>query len=443
MMTKEGRHVPSNKISEEKLDLVRKHILSIPSYESHYCREKSGDRRFIPSYYTLTRMYEEYKLVIAPEPPVSRKIYESVFHKMNISIKRYSKDTCQNCDKLRSMIANEKNESKKQNLKVELEKHQEDAEKAYSAKKADKEKGLADKSKAVYTFDMQQCLPTPDINTSIAFYKRQLWTYNLTMHECARSETVCYMWHEVISGRGANQVASCLYKELISLPSEIKNVILYSDTCGGQNKNSHVAVMFMILMQHSSLSVIDHKFLIPGHTRMECDTDHSIIEKKKKKYEHPVEHPRDWFNLVRVSGRKKPFKVVEMKKDDFLDFSSLLKSTFQVRKVNEDGQKFVWKNVKWIRYDKTFGKIYYKESHDKDEPFKTLRFLRRGIKSFSTQEILKFKYPNAISEEKKANLIELLPYIDEVFHDFYKNLPTEKNMKDFLPDLDDEDLEEI
>lgn len=68
-------------------------------------------------------MYEEYKSWITPENPVSRKKYESVFHSMNISIKPYTKDTCQQCDKLAMMIAHETNENKKLELKEEQKKN--------------------------------------------------------------------------------------------------------------------------------------------------------------------------------------------------------------------------------------------------------------------------------------------------------------------------------
>lgn len=130
-----GQHEPPNKISSEALDLVKNHILSIPTYESHYCRKKTGDKRFLPSFYTLCRLYEEYKTWVAPNQQVSRKIYESVFHKMNIGIKKYSKDTCQNCDRLNSLISNEKNLEKRESLKEELKTHQEEAENAYEAKR--------------------------------------------------------------------------------------------------------------------------------------------------------------------------------------------------------------------------------------------------------------------------------------------------------------------
>uniref|UniRef100_A0A6P7GSL1 Uncharacterized protein LOC114346224 isoform X2 n=1 Tax=Diabrotica virgifera virgifera TaxID=50390 RepID=A0A6P7GSL1_DIAVI len=201
---------------------------------------------------------------------------------MNISIKEYSKDTCQTCDKLHNTIVNEKKEEQKEKIRRELNRHQEEAEAADAAKRKDKIICQDDKTQRVFAFDLQQCLSTPSLNTSIAFYKRQLWTYTLTIHDCGNNKTTCCMWYETIFGRGANQIASCLYKELLEIPPQVKEISLYSDTCGGQNKNSHLIAIFMVLMVNSGLNTLDHKFLIPGHTRMECDSDHSITEKKEK-----------------------------------------------------------------------------------------------------------------------------------------------------------------
>jgi hypothetical protein len=43
-----GRHSPSIKISEERLSIAKKHILSIPTYESHYTR-RDTQKRYLPS----------------------------------------------------------------------------------------------------------------------------------------------------------------------------------------------------------------------------------------------------------------------------------------------------------------------------------------------------------------------------------------------------------
>ena len=42
-----------------------------------------------------------------------------------------------------------------------------------------------------------------------------------------------------------------------------------------------------------------------------------------------------------------------------------------------------------------------------------------------------------ISKEKKEDLIDLLPLVDPLFHDFYKALPDVNNVQDCDPDLEE------
>lgn len=92
------------------------------------------------------------------------------------------------------------------------------------------------------------------------------------------------MWHEAVAARGGNQIASCLFKYLSETSDNVRKITFYSDTCAGQNKNTFICIMFMLAMKNNAhFQEINHKFLVPGHTHMQCDGDHSIIEKKKNK----------------------------------------------------------------------------------------------------------------------------------------------------------------
>lgn len=169
-----GLAPPSNKTPDEDINLAKAHIASIPAYESHYCR-KDSSKQYLPHYYTLTRMYDEYKKWLSQEKkPVSKFKYQEIFHSMGIKIKNPSKDTCAKCDKFNMLLKTTKDVNKRQDIQGQLDVHQKEASDAYDAKRFDKNAAVEDSSKSIYTFDLQQCLPTPDLQTSIAFYKRQL-----------------------------------------------------------------------------------------------------------------------------------------------------------------------------------------------------------------------------------------------------------------------------
>jgi predicted nuclease of predicted toxin-antitoxin system len=133
------------------------------------------------------------------------------------------------------------------------------------------------------------------------------------------------------------------------LAPEVKEVIFYSDTCGGQNKNNIVTMMFLYLIKlHPTLEKISHKFLVSRHTHMECDSDHALIKKTKKKTQMKINHLYDLVQLIRTCKVQKPFQVVVLTLEDFFDFSSLKtkKGPYNIKKQDESGEKFLWQPVK-------------------------------------------------------------------------------------------------
>ncbi|KAJ8885139.1 hypothetical protein PR048_011335 [Dryococelus australis] len=112
------------------------------------------------------------------------------------------------------------------NNKTDFEEHQTSADDVYEKKREDHDKAKVNPSYQVFSFDLQQCLP-------------------------------------------------CLY---------VKHAMFYSDTCPGQNRNTYVAVMFSCaLHRNTNLQYINPKLMVPGHTHLECDYDHSATGKQKKK----------------------------------------------------------------------------------------------------------------------------------------------------------------
>nr|CAI5842515.1 unnamed protein product [Callosobruchus analis] len=94
----------------------------------------------------------------------------------------------------------------------------------------------------------------------------------------------CVLWHEAEGSLTANEFSSILCSFLESavipnLPNDNKIIILYSDGCTGQNRNSILANAFVNLCMLHEVTIIQ-KYLEKGHAQMEVDSMHSCIEKK-------------------------------------------------------------------------------------------------------------------------------------------------------------------
>ncbi|GFO12812.1 transmembrane and tpr repeat-containing protein 2 [Plakobranchus ocellatus] len=131
------------------------------------------------------------------------------------------------------------------------------------------------------------------------------------------------MWPESEGRRGPNEVASCLfdYMKERSLQS-VKEIHMFSNNCGGQDRNRYVAFALWFARNHLSLSKITHTFLEKGHTETENDSIHATIERATRRLE--VYTPDQWYTAVRAARvSKQPYKVKEMTAKDFVDFKSM------------------------------------------------------------------------------------------------------------------------
>lgn len=240
--------------------------------------------------------------------------------------------------------------------------------------------------------------------------------YNLTIRDCSSTESsICYMWYKVIGGRRSDQIASCLYSKLLKLPETVQHVTTYSDTYRRQNRNINMAVMFLYAMQKKpTLGTIDQTFLLPGHTRLECDSDHARIERCKKQISNDfkIMVPLGCFQFVRSLRGKSKFTVVDNGQEDFLAFSKFLVK----RTSDTDGKNVSWLKIKWLRHTKEFGIIQFKYTLDDEASYKTLdlrRGKRRGRPSLDMTVPRSYSGPLGINLKKEKDFLSMLNLIDK------------------------------
>lgn len=202
---------------------------------------------------------------------------------------------CARCDKFAMQIQKAGDET---SLQEELSKHHIEADLGYKSKSADKGLSKNDPSKITLTFDLQQCPPTPDVKNSVAFYKRQLWTFDLTIHVCNTGQAYCYVWQEAMAKRGGNGCFA-IFKTFTSYWPHVSDF-------------------------RTNLHGVWHQ--------------PQFNWKTKKKFNGQAEHPHDWANLIRQTGKRRPFIVKELERDNFYHFSGLLNGALINRKSDTDGK---------------------------------------------------------------------------------------------------------
>lgn len=275
-----GKFPPANKIPTEKINEVMEFISKFPSYQSHYSRKKT-ERKFLSPNLNLRIMFNLYKESV--EQPLSESMFRKVFNeKFNLSFHPLVTDSCKKCDGFNVKIAAASSEEDKRQLETERELHQRKADSARKGLQEDTLLAKSDPNVTCITFDLMKTLPTPVLSTGVCYYKRQLWTYCMGIHNVGTDDAYMYLWDETVASRGPQEVGSCLL-HYIKTNVRSKRLVMYSDQCGGQNRNIKMAVLCNYIVSSPDFTVteIHHKFLVSGHSYLPCDQDFGLIEKEK------------------------------------------------------------------------------------------------------------------------------------------------------------------
>ncbi|XP_033227429.1 uncharacterized protein LOC117179583 isoform X2 [Belonocnema kinseyi] len=392
----EKRYYEHGKIIEEQ-------ISKTPLCESHHYNILSSEK-YLPIGLTFETMYDLYKNQV--DDPLSFNIYLQVLALFNLKDKPKSLGNCKKCDTAMGT-----------NKITDIETlHTLDASNAEKRKSHDEKAALSINSLVVCSFGFQQSLPTPHSSDSKAFYKHPLWTFNFTIYQVSgldklERKPTCYMWDETQGKKTANEIASCVYDYLRNLPVEVKHVIFYSNSCCGECRSTTIArAILHVLANHKTLEIVEHKFLVDGHSEMEKNLADVYLEIMNTNCGKILE-PKDWYDAF----GKKESQVVVMTKEMLYDFESMWQKK----------TSYFEEDIKWLQYTKQ-GLVYYKENWQEYESFKVLNLIGYSDIKYCGQPCNLGGFP--IAKEKKKDLLDvlqLMPSVDPNVTKFYEQLPVE------------------
>ena len=339
-----------NKVIETMIKIIKK----LPKYISHYSREKGTDNTV---FLEPDCQWDDVYNMLEEELPLSAKMpSKSWFYKRvktfypHVKTHTPSTDKCNTCSILK-LAGKEK----------ELEEHQIRAEGFHEQMKKDL------KNKYCITFDLQQVQPLPYLKVNKAFYNRKTWLYDLGVH--CNDQAYLFLWTENTASRGSREITSCLnYFQEVHLGDEpINTLYAWSDSCGGQNRNFNVTCFWLRVISEYQIDNVIHRFPIKGHSFLPNDRDFGDVEKAKKKKDalYTVEQYAD---MMRKSKKKSPI-VIQLKKDNFKDFTKPKNFKNLSKPVDSEGNKFSWLDIHEFKYEA--GLFGFKFRYNLEDQYRT------------------------------------------------------------------------
>ena len=128
--------------------------------------------------------------------------------------------------------------------------------------------------------DMSQNGSTPCLSCDQMgdfYYMSPLSHYIFGICEAAKQKMNCYIWEEGTANRGADNIISCLFYDLVrrgiigNEGKPLKHLVLAADNCAGQNKNKAMIKFCQWLVEAGWVRKVTLLFLIKGHTKNDCD----------------------------------------------------------------------------------------------------------------------------------------------------------------------------
>ena len=416
-----------NRQEVEKVRGVEAFIKQLPVVEPHYVRS-SSTRMYIPSaYQSVAELYRHY-VEKTGDQVASIQLFRKIFDSFNIGIHAPKKDKCAICSSVDEIPAET------------ISTHQEEKE-AIRRYHSERQALEFNQEKRVVSFDLQKVLSTPHCNSMLTGFSRKFAVYNETFYESGSKRVICFVWGEDTARRGSCEVASAFHSYLSECDDAgVKDVEAFCDGCGGQNRNRGVMGMIVSFVQKASnLKRVKITFLLKGHTYMQVDSAHSVIENNVKGI--PIWAPSQWAGMIQSAvkdPKKRKYEVVPLTQDMVLDWKGLGELMFpQSKKVR-------WSDVRQAEANIMFPNALFVKfgMQETGEMVNVARKKGRGATGFVYREPQRlYEEELSISKAKKNDLMALCRQgiIPRMFHAEYSALRCEGDVRDCLDEPDEEE----
>lgn len=385
---------------------IREFLDRLPRMPSHYCRKDTTKSYLEPSFQSFADLYREYVSTCQAESKIkmSKNVFVSELKLQKISIFQPRKDQCDTCVEFsQGNISDEK-----------YNHHRERKEAAQAEKEKDKMDHPQHSRTKVLCVDVQRVLLAPSLKASALYYKTKLQIHNYTVFDLASKDVTCFIWNETEGGLNASEFASCLVDYLESKEETFDKAIIFSDGCTYQNRNRVLATALRYFcVKHGKC--IEQKILERGHTQMEVDSAHAMIERKLKNKD--IFSPTDYFQIIRAARTNpRPYEVKTLDHTFFMDFENFGKGA--VKSIKPSKTENVT-DMCALKYDQD-GSLAYKLNFS--EEWQELSLGRQSCLPESGPN-RKYTTRRKIKKSKFQHLQSLKSVLPSEVHPFYDALP--------------------
>lgn len=397
----------------EKVD---SHIRSYNPSISHYRREHAPNRLYLPYELSVIDMHSDFNEQ-HPEQKVHYTTYLRRVQAMNISFAQLGQEQCEQCSRYDHGLHDLRDGKCSETCGVCAEKvnHLQLAKEAHDEYKTDGM--LAVDNNAVRSVDLQKVIMLPRLpGFKSACFTRRLVTFHHTFAPIGSYTTSCktlsVAWHEAVSGRKCEDIASSFRMALENDRSK-EDVVYFMDNCAGQNKNYTLFTAMLSAINGPTIDTktITFKYLEVGHTFMSADSCHALIEKKMKKKVNVMDFP-DFIDCLEQAN----CKVVS---PSFENFKLYEGQQSAAKLKSADRPKLA--DIRVVQFRRGEKTVFYKTRHT-DSEFKQFDYLKQR---HSLAEPGSKASARGVSVKKKEDILKsLIVFMPTSRQQFWKELPT-------------------